>query len=331
MGALMYKKSAWERRPFDTIQVGEDVRFIAQVPANARHDLCDPALSVGAIHAANASPKITSGPFWVLESMEKVNAVLAGACLDADSPPSAPLISCIMPTHNRRSFIPLTLECFRAQTYPNKELVVVDDGTDAVSDLLESETGVRYIRVQPRRTIGAKRNLACEQARGEIIAHWDDDDWYAPERLEMQSEPLLAGTADITGLTNRFVLEMPRGQFWTTADKLHQRMFFADVHGGTLVYRKNILQDHVRYPEADLAEDAAFVQQAIRRHKRLTRLENEGVFVYLRHGRNAWRFETGKFLDPAGWAATSAPCGFSPRLMECYRNAAETIGCAGAR
>jgi glycosyltransferase involved in cell wall biosynthesis len=231
-----------------------------------------------------------------------------------------------MPTYNRRSFIPLTLKCFRAQTYPNKELVVVDDGTDAVGDLLEREADVRYIRVPPRRTIGAKRNLACERSRGEFIAHWDDDDWYAPQRLQVQCEPLLSGTADITGLTNRFVLEVPRGQFWTTADRLHQQMFVADVHGGTLVYRKSILQDQLRYPEADLAEDAAFIRLAMRRQKRLARLENPGIFVYLRHGRNAWRFETGKFLDPAGWAATSAPSGFSLQLLDCYRSAAQ-MGC----
>ncbi len=302
--------------------MGEDVRFIGRIPAAARHDLLDPGLSVGAIHDANASPKATSGPFWSPEKMDTIIAVLESAGAKGD--PSVPLVSCIMPTYNRRSFIPLTLECFRAQNYPNKELVVVDDGTDAIGDLLEHEAGVRYIRVPPRRTIGAKRNLACEQARGELIAHWDDDDWYAPDRLKLQCEPLLSGAADITGLTNRFVLEMPRGQFWTTADKLHQKMFYGNVHGGTLVYRKSILQDRLRYPEADLAEDAAFIQQAIRRQKRLVRLENPGVFVYLRHGRNAWHFETGKFLDPAGWAATSAPGGFSPQLLDSYRTAVET-------
>lgn len=325
MGALMYRKQAWERSPFDAIQIGEDVRFIGRIPTAARHDLLDPGLSIGAIHDANASPKITNGPFWTPERMENVLAILGNA--GAEASPSVPMISCIMPTYNRRSFIPLTLECFRAQTYPNKELIVVDDGTDAVGDLLELEAGVRYIRVPPRRTIGAKRNLACEQSRGEFIAHWDDDDWYAPERLQVQCEPLLADAADITGLTNRFVLEMPAGQFWTTSERLHGRMFMGDVHGGTLVYRRNILRNQLRYPEINLAEDAGFIQQAMRCNKKLVRLENKGVFVYLRHNRNAWQFQTGKFIDPAGWSPTTAPCGFSSQLLDSYRRAAEFAGC----
>jgi hypothetical protein len=95
-----------------------------------------------------------------------------------------------------------------------------------------------------------------------------------------------------------------------------------DVHGGRLLYRKSILKN-IRYPEVNLAEDAALLQQAIRRDKRLMRLENAGTFVYLRHGRNAWKFETGRFLDPAGWSPTTAPSGFSPQTFDLYRAAVE--------
>ena len=234
----------------------------------------------------------------------------------------------MMPTFNRRSFIPLALQCFRTQTYPRKELVVIDDGTDPVADLLEGVQDVKYRRLMRRLTIGAKRNLACSEAQGEFIAHWDDDDWYAPSRLELQVAPLLAGTADLTGLTNRFVLEMPGGRFWSTADELHRRMFVGDVHGGTLLYRKSLLSENIRYPESNLAEDAALIQQAIRRSKRLMRLENPGAFVYLRHGQNAWKFETGRFLDPAGWNPTTAPSGFSPQTLDLYRAAAASANLA---
>ena len=228
-----------------------------------------------------------------------------------------------MPTFNRRPFIRLALDCFRAQTYPFKELIVLDDGSDCVADLLDGLPDVKYIRLARRLTIGAKRNLACKEARGEIIAQWDDDDWYAPNRLELQAAPLLAGAADMTGLADRLVLLMPAGQFWRTTDELHRRMFFGDVVGGTLVYQKSILNENIRYPEINLAEDALLIKQALGRNKRLVRLEDSGAFVYLRHGRNSWKFETGRFLDPAGWNRTCAPPGFSPETFELYRAAAE--------
>lgn len=343
---LAYRRHFWQRHRFPDIQVAEDSRFIWSAPGAVIYDLKDPSLCVATIHAANASAKYTAGAYWSPFPMEQVLALLAeptsplareaaklvGGSAGTENrgadPARYPLISCVMPTFNRRSFIPLALQCFRDQTYPRKELVVVDDGTDPVADLLEGVQDVRYRRLARRLTIGAKRNLACREAQGEFIAHWDDDDWYAPGRLELQVAPLLAGTADLTGFTNRFVLEMPGGQFWSTADELHRRMFVGDVHGGTLLFRKSLLSENIRYPESNLAEDAVLIQQAIRRSKRLMRLENPGAFVYLRHGRNAWKFETGRFLDPAGWSPTTAPSGFTPQTLALYRAAAESANLA---
>ncbi|HEY2116671.1 MAG TPA: glycosyltransferase [Candidatus Angelobacter sp.] len=342
---LAYRRTFWQRHRFPDIQVAEDSRFIWSAPGAVIHDLKDPSLCVATIHAANASTKYTAGAYWTPFPIEQVLALLAepasplakeakfvsgrpGTQDVAADPARYPLISCVMPTFNRRSFIPLALQCFRTQTYPRKELVVIDDGTDAVADLLEGVEDVKYRRLARRLTIGAKRNLACREAQGEFIAHWDDDDWYAPSRLELQVAPLLAGTADLTGFTNRFVLEMPGGQFWSTADELHRRMFVGDVHGGTLLFRKSLLSENVRYPESNLAEDAVLIQQAMRRSKRLMRLENLGAFVYLRHGRNAWKFETGRFLDPAGWNPTTAPSGFSSQTLDLYRAAAESANLA---
>jgi GT2 family glycosyltransferase len=101
-----------------------------------------------------------------------------------------PLVSCIMPTYDRRAFIPEALRCFFAQDYPNLELVVVDDGSDPIADLLPSDARIRYFRPASRMTVGAKRNYACEQARGAIIAHWDDDDWYPAWRVRAQVDAL---------------------------------------------------------------------------------------------------------------------------------------------
>jgi glycosyltransferase involved in cell wall biosynthesis len=199
------------------------------------------------------------------------------------------MVSCIMPTWNRRPFIPLALQCFEAQTYPFKELIVVDDGDDNIGDLVKDVPDVRYLRLPRRATIGQKRNAACELASGEFIAHWDDDDWYSPERLARQVTPLIAGTHEITGLTNDFMVEMPRGAFWRTTPDLHRRMFCGDVHGGTIAYRRDLWSAGIQYPNASLAEDAAFIRSATSRGKRLLRMENGGEFVYVRHGTNTWK------------------------------------------
>ena len=206
----------------------------------------------------------------------------------AARPETMPLVSCIMPTYNRRDFLPLALESFSCQDYPAKELIVVDDGTDIVRDVAEGVPGVRYLHL-PLAFPLARSGTGLLGAEGAVIAHWDDDDWYAPNRLRHQIAPLLSGQADLTGLENSCLLELPSARFWRTR-QLHARMFIGDVHGGTLVYWKQLFSIGLRYPPISLAEDAAFIFAALRARKRLLRLTNDGVFVYVRHGDNAWQF-----------------------------------------
>lgn len=212
-----------------------------------------------------------------------------------------PLVSCIMPTRNRRPFVQQALRYFERQDYPNKELVIVDDGDDRVADLVASYPNVRYEARSQHMSIGAKRNLACELARGSIIAHWDDDDWYAPHRLSYQVAPLIAGDADIVGLETSCFFDLPHWQAWACSPALHRRLFTGDLHGGTLVYRRHVWEHLSRYPNLSVAEDAHFLLAACRRQARLQKLPHAQSFVYLRHEHNAWRFPLGTYLDPAGW------------------------------
>jgi glycosyltransferase involved in cell wall biosynthesis len=321
---LAYRRSFWQRNKFPNIQVGEDSRFVWSSASKRICDLRQPTLCIATVHAGNTSRKETGGVYWHRIPSEPLRSLLGDEVhFYRPVDPSWPLVSCIMPTFNRRAFVPHALEYFLHQDYPNRELIIVDDGADAVGDLAANLPGVRYIRLPSRKSIGAKRNLACQQARGEIIATWDDDDWYSPDRLRYQVMPIIAGQADLTGLENAFVLELSTGDFWTTNPQLHAKLFAGNVHGGTIVYRKDLLAKGLRYPEVNLAEDAYLLRCATKRGLRLVRLSNPGVFVYMRHGRNAWReFAPGRFISPAGWQKISAPLAFPPAALAAYKAAA---------
>jgi O-antigen biosynthesis protein len=326
---LAYRKSWWSAHPFPEIQVGEDSRFVWAAPRGSVRDLDTPDLCVARIHPQNSSRKSPHGACWAACQITVLQRVLgsdwlAFAALAALTSTEAnlPLISCIMPTYNRRSFLALSLKAFESQDYPARELIIVDDGTDPVADIVEKLSSVRYVRLPPRASIGAKRNRACAEARGAIIAHWDDDDWYAPHRLRCQAAPLLRNEGDLTGLENSFLFELPAGKFWATRANLHRRMFVGDVHGGTLMFWKRLFDEGLRYPEINIAEDASFIQAAVRRRRRLVRVPNDGLFVYIRHGGNAWRFSPGSFLDPHGWQAISPPQTFSATDIAAWQQAA---------
>ena len=218
-----------------------------------------------------------------------------------------PLVSCIMPTYNRRRFVPQAIQYFLRQDYPERELIVVDDGTDAVSDLIPNDPSICYLRLNKKHSIGAKRNLACALARGAIIVSWDDDDWYAPDRISYQVAPLLEDKADVTGLDRGLLFCLSSRQFWAYSADLHSRMFALDIIGGTVAFWKRIWEQGSRFPDRSLAEDAAFLHRLVDRGARLARLTNSGKFIYVRHDHNSWRFTPGNFLNGNAWQRVDPP------------------------
>ena len=165
------------------------------------------------------------------------------------------LITCIMPTASRRLFVPLAIGHFLQQDYSERELVIVDDGTDAVEDLVPEDPRIRYVQVASGLTLGAKRNRACELAGGEIIVHWDDDDWYPPDRVSRQVEALITRDADCCGSSRVYYRDPARGRAWEYAYERAGRPWLA---GNTLAYRRPAWERN-RFREVQVGEDWLFV------------------------------------------------------------------------
>jgi glycosyltransferase involved in cell wall biosynthesis len=221
-------------------------------------------------------------------------------------PIDLPLISCVMPTRGRPRFVAQSVVYFHRQDYPNRELVIVyEDPADLPGEV--TTAGVRLVRTAGASSIGAKRQAGTEAAGGEIIAHWDDDDWYAPARLSCQAAPILHGVADITGLNDVMFLLIKARQFWTVTPELFERMFVGNISGGTLTYRRDIWRRSGPYPTTSLREDCDFMVKAIRDGARLCPLPGRNVCIYVRHGDNTWKFAEGCFLVEADWSLAPEP------------------------
>ena len=129
----------------------------------------------------------------------------------------APKVSCIMPTYNRRRYISHAIACFLQQDYDHRELIVIDDGEDAILDLLPEDSRISYVRLRPKRSIGVKRNVGVEAASGDLVMCWDDDDWFGSNRIRHQVTPILEGRADATALQTGYIFDRQTGQFWSGA------------------------------------------------------------------------------------------------------------------
>lgn len=101
--------------------------------------------------------------------------------------PSDPTVSVVIPTYNAASLLPDAVEGVLAQTYPEVEVIVVDDGsTDETPEVMaQYEDAVRYIRKENGGSASA-RNRGIREAEGAFIALLDADDVWMPEKLERQ-------------------------------------------------------------------------------------------------------------------------------------------------
>lgn len=102
---------------------------------------------------------------------------------------TSPKVSIIMPTHNRAGLIQETIESIRNQTYPNWELIIVDDGSeDSTEEIIAQLKDERIQFHKAGRTgVGGKiKNIGLRMAKGELIAFIDSDDLWAATKLEKQ-------------------------------------------------------------------------------------------------------------------------------------------------
>ncbi len=223
------------------------------------------------LHLLRSMRPVVSG--WLDESA-------AGAVLKAASPP--PLVSCLMVTGRRPALAALAIGCFRRQSYPNRELIIIDDsGTDALADAVGCgdggpEPSIRWIRIPPvGKPLGELRNLALAEARGDFLCQWDDDDLSAPDRLERQLGAILATGADGC-VPNRLQLWWP-SRNWIAESS-------SRIWECALMWRKGGI---TAYPELRAGEDTPPVQ-ALAKNGLIALLEAPGLYTYVHHGANTF-------------------------------------------
>ncbi|WP_322104871.1 glycosyltransferase family 2 protein [Paraburkholderia sp. J41] len=222
---------------------------------------------------------------------------------------SAPLVSVITPTRNRHALLPFAYRSFASQQASAIEWIVIDD-SDAPSAFMTQLADLRvvYRHLPARMTIGEKRNLAVELARGEIIAHFHDDDFYAPHYLSTMLDQMRRHEADFVKLGAFFLYSRVYGQFayWDLMRKsgLHfcwserpmtalnfpdAAAVFADNHlsyGFSYLYTRRLWAAQPFEPRS-LNEDGVFATAALARGARIALpADDAGLCLHVLHAQN---------------------------------------------
>lgn len=171
--------------------------------------------------------------------------------------PKQPFVSICTPTFNRRPFIPIIIKCFEHQTYPRDKMewIIVDDGTDKIEDLVAHLPYVKYFKFEDKMTIGKKRNITNEKAKGDIIVYMDDDDYYPPDRVKHAVERLRDSKALCAGSSAMFI-------HFKHINKMYQFGPYGPNHAtaATFAFKRELLEKTKFNEESSVAEERKFLK-----------------------------------------------------------------------
>jgi len=176
-----------------------------------------------------------------------------------------------------------SINCFEAQSYPNKQMVIVCQERDvATIEFLRANRAahIKVVEVElgSKRTLGALRNLGIESSDGSFICVWDDDDWHDIDRLKNQYSVLEQGRYLGSILRSILVLD-------ATTDKLyrsHSRNWEC-----TLLCDRRLFAERM-YDLKEKGEDSPVVQHFMKKGYLCQTSSSPELYVYVFHGRNTW-------------------------------------------
>lgn len=112
---------------------------------------------------------------------------------------------------------------------------------------------IRLVHLSGSPEIGDKRNFGCSLAEGDIIVHWDDDDFSAPGRIEDQVQRLVESGKSVTGYRS---MRFTDGQRWWLYEGVPNYAL-----GTSLCFRKAWWEKN-RFPSLQVGEDNHMVANA---------------------------------------------------------------------
>lgn len=226
----------------------------------------------------------------------------------AGKEPGLDKVSVVTPTiQSRQIFHQQLWRCFCQQTWPDKELIVIetyfDEPSQFLCELEKKDSRLIYLRFKvgshSEVPIGAKRNIGNYVAQGRYVVNFDDDDLYSPTYIATMVNYMERSEADLITLSTWHVFDLRVGQFglvdpveWGNlkrkADGSVESWLWG--YGFSYVYRlEPVLKGMIIYPEINMSEDYKFFKE-LRNFCGPSRAalmpDTDGVCMHMQHGAN---------------------------------------------
>ena len=209
-----------------------------------------------------------------------------------------PKATVVVPVYNVENYLETCVNSILAQTEPDFELLLVDDGsTDGsgkLCDTLKERDGRIQVIHQENQGLGGARNTGIQAAQGDWILLVDSDDWIEPEALEKTLEAGLREEADLVMFAYRSVDEEGNVLRVFTEDVPKERGFSLEEQPQALLaspsawcrlYRRSLLEETgLRFPPRVWYEDVYVTPKLLAAARRLVFLDYVGYNYLSRTG-----------------------------------------------
>jgi hypothetical protein len=190
-----------------------------------------------------------------------------------------PLVSCVMVSWGKLMPARFAIECFLAQTYENRELVIVcDQPQTELGRYVEqlNNPSIRYVGIAYQQfTLGILRNIAISLCHGEYVCQWDDDDLSDPMRIHVSLSALLLSGA-VACFLSSWVMWWPRKKSLS-----HPRV---RPWEGSMLARRDVIPI---YPSLAKSEDTFVLSGIVQRHT-VVLVDCPRLYIYVVTGFNTW-------------------------------------------
>jgi glycosyltransferase involved in cell wall biosynthesis len=186
-----------------------------------------------------------------------------------------PLISALMITGKDEFHMPMakiSINSFNAQTYPNKELVIINDGQYSLNP---TQSNIREYKIDKmnERKLGDLRNITLDKCLGDFIIQWDDDDYSHKNRMLEQYICLTENKVKAVILKKQI-----KYSFKSNVAFVHDLWPLV----GTILHERTMF----RYENIDKAEDAVFYNNF--RGSSIIYNNLPSLYIRFYHGHNTW-------------------------------------------
>ncbi|WP_236914999.1 glycosyltransferase [Clostridium sp. Cult2] len=193
------------------------------------------------------------------------------------------------------------LENFIRQDYEKKELIIIINNNNIdEKEWIETTSKYDYIRVfklDEKISLGKCLNFGVDRAKYDIIAKFDDDDYYGPKYLSDSTQYFNSTNAKVVGKGTTLIYFVA-SEILSIREPGKENKYVKFVNGSTLVFKKEVF-DKVRFRDISLTEDVHFCNDCIKKGIKVYS-SSRYHHVYFRHPskeNHTWKIKDEEFLS----------------------------------